>query len=157
MEPWLAPDNRAALFGLRTDWLRRAEAMKTAGRENRKRYTSVVASRAPGTEGQNKPARRGRAGRQEKLRPQEKCFFLDSFYGTYQELAHRGEHQLVRIVAKPVAWATKPVRVRRRKRKHCLFDSLEFFDHTRWISSIARRKHIANDRRRQSCRFNRWM
>jgi hypothetical protein len=31
--------------------------MKTAGRENQKRYTSVVASRAPGTEGQNKPAR----------------------------------------------------------------------------------------------------
>jgi hypothetical protein len=28
----------------------------------------------------------GRAGRQEKLRPQEKCFFLDSFYGTYRDL-----------------------------------------------------------------------
>jgi len=32
----------------------------------------------------------GRAGRQEKLRPQEKCFFLDFLYGTYQELAPTG-------------------------------------------------------------------
>jgi hypothetical protein len=29
----------------------------------------------------------GRAGRKEKLQPQEKWFFLDSLYGTYQELA----------------------------------------------------------------------
>jgi hypothetical protein len=33
--------------------------MKNADRENQKRYTSVVASRAPGTEGQNKPAQWG--------------------------------------------------------------------------------------------------
>jgi hypothetical protein len=33
-----------AHVGLRTAWPRRAEAMKTAGRENQKRCTSVVAS-----------------------------------------------------------------------------------------------------------------
>jgi hypothetical protein len=45
----------------------------------------------------------GRAGRQEKLRPQEKCFFLDSFYGTYQItvavgtiVADRPPHRTVR-------------------------------------------------------------
>jgi hypothetical protein len=31
----------------------------------------------------------GPAGRQEKLRPQEKCFFLDSFYRTNQEFDQR--------------------------------------------------------------------
>jgi hypothetical protein len=33
--------------------------MKTAGRETQKRYKNLVASRAYGTEGQNKPAQRG--------------------------------------------------------------------------------------------------
>ena len=33
IEPWLAPDNRAAC-GLQTDWLRYAQVMKTAGKEN---------------------------------------------------------------------------------------------------------------------------
>jgi hypothetical protein len=50
IEPWLAPDNRAAC-GLRTDWLRRAKAMKTAGKENQKRCVNAAASRDHGTEG----------------------------------------------------------------------------------------------------------
>ena len=58
IEPWLAPDNRAAC-GLRTDWLRRPKAMKTAGKENQKRCVNAAASRDHGTEGQNNPARRG--------------------------------------------------------------------------------------------------
>ncbi len=85
IEPWLAPDNRAAC-GLRTDWLRRTKAMKTAGRENQKRCVNGAASRVLGTERQNNPAQTRRAGRQEKIQPQEKCFLLDSFYRTYQEL-----------------------------------------------------------------------
>jgi hypothetical protein len=48
-----------------------------------------LASRVHGTERGNNPAQMGRAGRQEKLRPPEKCFFLDSLYGTNQDLAAR--------------------------------------------------------------------
>jgi len=51
----LAPDNRAAC-GLRTDWLRRAKAMKTAGKENQTRCANEAASRDHGTEGNNNPA-----------------------------------------------------------------------------------------------------
>ena len=83
IEPWLAPDNRAAC-GLRTDWLRRAEAMKTAGKEDQKRCLHEAASRDHGTEGSNNPAQTRWAGRQEKIRPRERCFLLDSFYRTNQ-------------------------------------------------------------------------
>ncbi|MGB9309189.1 MAG: hypothetical protein WCC15_00655, partial [Candidatus Acidiferrales bacterium] len=58
IEPWLAPDNRAAC-GLRTDWLRRAKGMKTAGKENPKRCENAAASRDRGTEGYNNPAQWG--------------------------------------------------------------------------------------------------
>ena len=58
IEPWLAPDNRAAC-GLRTDWLRRAKGMKTAGKENPKRCENAAASRDQGTEGNDNPAQRG--------------------------------------------------------------------------------------------------
>src|SRR5271154_1136733 len=54
IEPWLAPDNRVLLVGLRMDWLRRKEAMKTPGRETHNRYTtarsvprSLIGSREP--------------------------------------------------------------------------------------------------------------
>src|SRR5271170_6727295 len=88
IEPWLAPDNRAAC-GLRTDWLRRAETDEN--RWQRKPKALAECSSVP-------RSRNGRpeqscsmawAGRQEKIRPQEKCFSLDSFYRTYQELAQR--------------------------------------------------------------------
>src|SRR5271170_4247894 len=58
IEPWLAPDNRAAC-GLRTDWLRRGKMTKTAGRENQKRCLNRAASRDHGTEGQNNPVQWG--------------------------------------------------------------------------------------------------
>ena len=83
IEPWLAPDNRAAC-GLRTDWLRRAKVMKTTGKENQKRCENAAASRDRGTEGSNNPAQTRWAGRQEKIQPRESCFFLDSFYRTNQ-------------------------------------------------------------------------
>src|SRR5580704_7922979 len=95
IEPWLAPDNRAAC-GLRTDRLRRAEAMKTAGRENQTAAQRCAASRAHGTESKNNPAQRGGAGSQEKIQPKEKCFLLDSFYRTYQALVENFEKQKVR-------------------------------------------------------------
>src|SRR5271168_2780851 len=85
IEPWLAPDNRAAC-GLRTDWLRCAKVMKTAGKENQKRCATVrsVPRSRNGRPEQSCSTRW--AGSQEKIRPQEKCFFLDSFYRTNQEL-----------------------------------------------------------------------
>jgi hypothetical protein len=46
-----------------------------------------AASRAHGTGSKNKPAQRGWAARQEKIQPKEKCFLLDSFYRTDQDLA----------------------------------------------------------------------
>ena len=78
IEPWLAPDNRAAC-GLRTDWLRRAETMKTAGKKNPKRCLHEAASRDHGTEGNNNPAQTRWAGRQEKTPATGKCFFLTPF------------------------------------------------------------------------------
>src|SRR6202795_1725943 len=86
IEPWLAPDNRAAC-GLRTDRLRRPETDEN--RWQRKPKALAECSSVP-------RSRNGRpeqscstrwAGSQEKIRPQEKCFFLYSFYRTNQELA----------------------------------------------------------------------
>src|SRR5271156_7122349 len=86
IEPWLATDNRAACespnppASLRQNdenrWQRKPKALPES--------SSVPRSR------NGRPQRScstGWAGRQEKLRPQEKCFFLDSFYRTYQDLA----------------------------------------------------------------------
>src|SRR6202453_2290918 len=86
IEPWLAADNRAAwespnrLASSRQSDENRWQKKPTALRE----ASSVRDHR---TEGQNNPAQTGWAGSQEKIRPQERCFFLDSFYRTNQELA----------------------------------------------------------------------
>jgi hypothetical protein len=65
--------------GLRTDWLRRSEAMKNAGRENQKRYRNVVASRAHGTEGQNNPAPWGGLDGKKNSGHRKSAFFLTPF------------------------------------------------------------------------------
>ena len=83
IEPWLAPDNRAAC-GLRTDWLRCAKAMKTAGREDQKRWLNEAASREHGTEGQNNLAQRSGLEAKKKSGRGKGVFFLDSFYRTDQ-------------------------------------------------------------------------
>src|ERR1700678_3439475 len=86
IEPWLAADNRAAwespnrLASSRQSDENRWQKKPTALRE----ASSVRDHR---TEGQNNPAQTGWAGSQEKIRPQERCFFLDSFYRTNQDLA----------------------------------------------------------------------
>src|ERR1700684_258535 len=88
IEPWLAADNRAAwespnrLASSRQSDENRWQKKPTALRE----ASSVRDHR---TEGQNNPAQTGWAGSQEKIRPQERCFFLDSFYRTNQDLAAR--------------------------------------------------------------------
>ena len=78
IEPWLAADNRAAC-GLRTDWLRRATVMKTAGKENQKRCVKEAASRDHGTEGQNNPAHRGGLDGKKKSGHRRSVFFLTPF------------------------------------------------------------------------------
>ena len=53
--------------------------MKTAGRENQKRYTSVVASRAHGTEGENNPAQRSGLDGKKNSGHRRSVFSLTSF------------------------------------------------------------------------------
>jgi hypothetical protein len=67
------------LVGLRTDWLRRQEAMKTAGRETQKRYETLVASRDHGTEGENNPAQWGGLDGKKKSGHRRSAFFLTPF------------------------------------------------------------------------------
>src|ERR1700677_424529 len=98
--------------GLRTDWLRRAEAMKTAGRENQKRYRNRVASRAPGTEGQNKPARWGGLDGKKNSGHKRSFFSLTPF----MELIGRGAGQL------PI-----PVPFRRSERQDARQSGWQFF------------------------------
>jgi hypothetical protein len=65
---------------LTTDRLRREEAMKTASRENPKRWAIVPSNRAPGAVGQNNSGSIKWAAKQEKFQPKEKCFFLTSTF-----------------------------------------------------------------------------
>jgi hypothetical protein len=60
--------------------------MKTAGRENQKRYTTVVASRDHGTEDENNPAQWGGLDGKKKSGHRRSVFFLTSFI----ELMTRG-------------------------------------------------------------------
>src|SRR5271156_3251669 len=78
IEPWLAPDNRAAC-GLRTDWLRRAQVMKTAGRENQTRCLNEAASRDHGTEGHSNPAPWGGLEGKKTCGRRRSFFFLTPF------------------------------------------------------------------------------
>jgi hypothetical protein len=64
--------------GFGTDRHRREEAMKTADRENQKRGVEMPRNRAHGAAGQDKSCSINWAAKQEKFRPQEKCFFLTS-------------------------------------------------------------------------------
>jgi hypothetical protein len=65
------------LVGLRTDWLRRKDALKTAGRKTK--ATNVVASRAHGTEGQNNPAPWGGLDGKKNSGHRKSVFSLTSF------------------------------------------------------------------------------
>ena len=87
IEPW-SPHLTAFCFaGFGTDRLRRAEVMKTAGRENPNHWAKVSSSRAHGAEVQNRSCSIMWAGKQEKVRPLQGVFFLDfPFYRTNQEL-----------------------------------------------------------------------
>jgi hypothetical protein len=80
-------------------------------RENQKRYAIVYSVRLT-----RRKARtillNGQAGRQEKLRPQEKCFFHDSSYGTTRELSRRLNTDSVkgaRLTLLGLLWADVPL------------------------------------------------
>jgi hypothetical protein len=78
IEPW-SPHLTAFCFaGFGTDRLRRAEVMKTAGRENPNRWGHASSNRAHGAEVQNRSCSIMWAAKQEKLQPREMCFFLTS-------------------------------------------------------------------------------
>jgi hypothetical protein len=76
IEPW-SPHLTAFCFaGFGTDRLRRAKVMKTAGRENPNRRGNGSSNRAHGAEVQNRSCSIMWAGKQEKVRPLQECFFL---------------------------------------------------------------------------------
>src|SRR5277367_3296520 len=85
IEPWLAPDNRAACEspnGLASSrqndenrWQRKPKALREGSSVPRSRNGRPKQSCSMGW-----------AGRQENLRPKEKSFFLDSLYRTYRDL-----------------------------------------------------------------------
>src|SRR5260370_32869109 len=76
IESW-SPHKTALCFaGFRTDRLRREEVMKTAGRENPNRWGNASSNRAHGAEVQNRSCSIMWAGKQEKVRPLQECFFL---------------------------------------------------------------------------------
>ena len=68
------------LAGFGTDRLRREQAMKTAGRENPNRWAIVPSTRVHGATVQNRSRSIMRAGKQEKPRPKDVCFFLTSAF-----------------------------------------------------------------------------
>src|SRR5580704_9485921 len=72
IELWSPLDHRTAC------WFRNEQPMKTAGRENPNRWATVSSTRVHGAEVQNRSRSIQGAGKQEKLRPREMCFFLTS-------------------------------------------------------------------------------
>src|SRR6202521_3732348 len=78
IELWSPNLTTFCFAGFGTDRLRREQAMKTAGRENPNRWATVLSTRVHGAAVQNRSRSIMRAGKQEKLRPQEVCFFLTS-------------------------------------------------------------------------------
>jgi hypothetical protein len=64
--------------GFRAGWPRRAEAKKTAGGEKQKRYSRVYSIPGSGNGRREQLCSMVRAGKQDKIRPWEKCFFSTS-------------------------------------------------------------------------------
>jgi hypothetical protein len=64
--------------GFGTDRLRRAEVMKTAGRESPNRWGNASSNRVHGAEVQNRSCSIMWAAKQENFQPTEMCFFLTS-------------------------------------------------------------------------------
>src|SRR6202167_5314515 len=80
IELWSPKLTTFCFAGFGTDRFRCQEAMKTAGRENPKRWALVPSNRAHGAVGQNNSRSIKWAAKQEKFKPKEKCFFLTSTF-----------------------------------------------------------------------------
>src|ERR1700723_4057729 len=78
IELWSPNLTMFCFAGFGTDRLRCQEAMKTASRENPKRWGIVPSNRAHGAVGQNSSRSIRWAAKQEKLQPLQWCFFLTS-------------------------------------------------------------------------------
>jgi len=88
IELWSPNLTTFCFAGFGTDRHRCQEAMKTAVRENPKRWAIVPSNRAHGAVGQNSSRSIVWAEKQEKFQPKEKCFFLTS---TFIELIRHQE------------------------------------------------------------------
>jgi len=80
IELWSPKLTTFCFAGFGTNRFRCQEAMKTAGRENPKRWALVPSNRAHGAVGQNNSRSIKWAAKQEKFQPKEKCFFLTSTF-----------------------------------------------------------------------------
>src|ERR1700677_26875 len=80
IELWSPKLTTFCFAGFGTNRFRCQEAMKTAGRENPKRWDLVPSNRAHGAVGQNNSRSIKWAAKQEKFQPKEKCFFLTSTF-----------------------------------------------------------------------------
>jgi hypothetical protein len=78
------------LVGLRTDWLRRKDAMKTAGRKTK--ATNVVASRVCGTEGENNLAPWGGLDGKKNFGHRKSVFSLTPFMELIVQVKFIGEN-----------------------------------------------------------------
>ena len=114
IELWSPNLTTFCFVGFGTDRLRCEEAMKTAGRENPNRWTPIASNRAHGAAVQHRSCSIKWAGKQEKLRPMEECFFLTS---PFIEL-YRYPRQTRHVELKPwrndseLRVRTKPPRIR---------------------------------------------
>jgi hypothetical protein len=80
IELWSPNLTTFCFVGFGTDRLRCQEAMKTASRENPKRWAIVPSNRAHGAVDQNNSRSIQWAEKQEKFQPKEMCFFLTSTF-----------------------------------------------------------------------------
>src|SRR6202789_3620746 len=80
IELWSPKLTTFCFAGFGANRFRCQEAMKTAGRENPKRWALVPSNRAHGAVGQNNSRSIKWAAKQEKFQPKGKCFFLTSTF-----------------------------------------------------------------------------
>jgi hypothetical protein len=86
IEPWSPNLTTFCFVGFETGRLRREETMKTAGRENPNRRSTMSSNRALGADGQNRSCSIQWAAKQENVQPEERYFLDFSLYRTYQGL-----------------------------------------------------------------------
>src|ERR1700688_4593665 len=98
IELWSPNLTTFCFVGFGTDRLRRQEAMKTADRENPIHGVTWPRNRAHGAVGQNRTRSIERAEKQEKLQPQEMCFFLTS---PFIELLRHLKPEVPKLTADP--------------------------------------------------------